>query len=47
MLKAEFCVKPGQSGAISDYLELRDYWKVSPWLETRMSALIDKYLKHY
>lgn len=47
MLKAEFTVKPGQSAAISDYLELRDYWKVSPWLETRMSALIDKYLKHY
>lgn len=47
MLKAEFCVKPGQSGAISDYLELRDYWQVSPWLETRMSALIDKYLKRY
>ena len=47
MLKAEFCVKPGQNGAVSDYLELRDYWKVAPWLETRMSALIDKYLKRF
>ncbi len=47
MLKAEFCVKPGQNKAISDYLELRDYWQVSPWLESRMSALIDKYLKRF
>jgi hypothetical protein len=47
MIKAEFCVKCGQNGAISDYLELRDYWKVTPWLESRMSALIDKYLKNF
>ena len=47
MLKAEFCVKPGQNEAVSDYLELRDYWKVSPWLEKRMSALLDKYLKKF
>ncbi len=47
MLRAEFCVKPGQNEAVSDYLELRDYWKVSPWLETRMSALMDKYLKKF
>lgn len=47
MLKAEFCIKPGQNEAVSDYLELRDYWKITPWLECRMSALIDKYLKKY
>ena len=47
MLKAEFCVKPGQIAAVSDYLELRDYWKVTPWLEGRMSKLIDKYLKRF
>jgi len=47
MLKAEFCVKPGQNEAVSDYLELRDYWKVSPWLESRMSGLLDKYLKKF
>jgi SAM-dependent methyltransferase len=44
MLKAEYCVKPGQSEAISEYLELRDYWRVHPWLEHRMSSLLDKYL---
>jgi len=47
MIKGEFCVKPGQSGAVSDYLELRDYWKVTPWLETRLSFLMDKYLKKF
>lgn len=44
LLKAEFAVKPGQQTAISEYLELRDLWKVTPWLETRMSALLSKYL---
>jgi hypothetical protein len=47
LLKAEFCVKPGQQAAVSDYLELRDFWKVTPWLETRMAGLMDKYLKRY
>ena len=47
MLKAEFCVKPGQHEAVGDYLELRDYWKVKPWLESRMSALLDKYLTKF
>lgn len=44
ILKAEFCVKPGQAVAISEYLELRDFFQVTPWLETRMSALLNKYL---
>jgi len=47
LLKAEFCVKPGQTGAVSEYLELRDFWKVTPWLETRMQKLMDKYLSRY
>jgi hypothetical protein len=47
MLKAEFCVKPGQIEAVDEYLELRDYWKVTPWLEERMSALLGKYLKKF
>ncbi len=47
MLKAEFCVKPGQAEAIDEYLELRDYWKVTPWLETRMRALLDKHLNKF
>jgi len=47
LLKAEFCVKPGQQAAVSDYLELRDFWKVTPWLETRMAGLMGKYLERY
>ena len=47
LLKAEFCVKPGQQTAVSDYLELRDFWKVTPWFETRMMGLLGKYLKKY
>jgi SAM-dependent methyltransferase len=47
LLKAEFCVKPGQQAAVSDYLELRDFWKVTPWLETRMAALMGKYLSKF
>ncbi|HNX05703.1 MAG TPA: SAM-dependent methyltransferase [Opitutales bacterium] len=47
LLRAEFAVKPGQSSAVSEYLELRDFWHVTPWLETRMVKLLDKYLKHY
>jgi SAM-dependent methyltransferase len=47
LLKAEFCVKPGQQAAVSDYLELRDFWKVTPWLETRMAGLLGKYLAKY
>ena len=47
LLKAEFCVKPGQQAALSEYLELRDFWKVTPWLETRMEKLMGKYLARY
>lgn len=47
LLKAEFSVKPGQQAAVSEYLELRDFWKVTPWLETRMERLMGKYLSRY
>lgn len=47
LLKAEFSVKPGQQAAVSEYLELRDFWKVTPWLETRMDKLLGKYLSRY
>ena len=44
LIKAEFCVKPGQIAAVNEYLALRDFWKVTPWLETRMAALLAKYM---
>ncbi len=47
LLKAEFSVKPGQQAAISEYLELRDLWQATPWLETRMANMLAKYLQRY
>ena len=47
MLKCEYGVKPGQPGPIGEYLALRDYWKVAPWLETRLQKLLGKHLERY
>ena len=47
MLKCEYEVKPGQPGPIGEYLNLRDYWKVTPWLETRLEKVLGKYLERY
>ncbi len=47
MIKAEFCVKPGQCGPVGEYLALRDYWGVKPWLEDRLAPLLAKYLSRY
>ena len=47
MLKCEYGVKPGQGGPIGEYLELRDYWKVTPWLETRLSGMLSRHLERY
>ena len=47
MLKCEYGVKPGQPGPVGEYLELRDWWKVVPWLETRLAPLLEKHLSRY
>ena len=47
MLKCEYGVKPGQPGPVGEYLELRDYWKVVPWLETRLSPLLSRHLSRF
>lgn len=47
LLKCEYGVKPGQPGPIGEYLNLRDYWKVTPWLETRMMKFLGKYFERY
>lgn len=47
MLKCEYGVKPGQGGTVSEYLNLRDSWKVTPWLATRMEGILSKYLERY
>ena len=47
LLKCEYGVKPGQPGPIGEYLNLRDYWGVKPWLEGRFGAMLSKYLDRY
>ena len=47
LLRAEYGVKPGQGGTVSEYLNLRDYWKVAPWLETRLADMLKPYLERY
>ena len=47
LIKCEFGVKPGQSGVVSEYLNLRDYWKVTPLLETRLSAILSRHLARF
>ncbi len=47
LLKAEFAVKPGQQTAVSEYLELKAFWNVTPWLETRLPALMGKHLQKF
>src|SRR5574344_1001166 len=47
MLRCEYGAKPGQPGPIGEYLELRDYWKVTPWLETRLANCLGKHLERY
>ena len=41
LLKCEYGVKPYQTGPINEYLALRDYWHVTPWLETRLKNHLD------
>ena len=47
LLRAEYAVKSGQGGAVSEYLDLRDFWKVTPWLETRLAGMLEKHLARY
>ena len=47
LLKCEYGVKPGQPGPVGEYLNLRDYWHVMPWLETRLEKFLSKYFQRY
>lgn len=47
MIKCEYGAKPGQSGPVSEYLNLRDYWKVTPWLESRLEHFLSKYFARF
>ena len=45
MLRCEYGVKPGQAGQVGEYLALRDYWRVTPWLETRLAGRLAPFLQ--
>ncbi len=47
LLRAEYGVKSGQPQPISEYLDLRDGWGVTPWLETRLGAILSRHLSRY
>ena len=47
LLKCSAGVKPGQAGVVSEYLNLRDAWQVTPWLETRLGKTLGRYLVRY
>lgn len=47
MLKCEYGAKPGQEGPVGEYLALRDYWRVTPWLETRLQAMLAKHFERF
>ena len=47
LLRAEQGVKSGQPQPVCEYLDLRDAWGVTPWLETRLSGILSKHLSRY
>ncbi len=47
LLRAEYGVKSGQPQPVAEYLELRDGWGVTPWLETRLADILSKHLSRY
>ncbi len=44
LLRAEYSGKPGQSQAVGEYLDLRDWWQVRPCLENRLGERLGRYL---
>ena len=47
LLKAAYGVKCGQPQPIAEYLDLRDGWGVTPWLETRLADALSHHLARY
>ena len=47
LLRAEYGVKSGQPQPVSEYLDLRDGWGVTPWLETRLAGVLSRHLSRY
>ena len=47
LLRATSGIAPGQAGPVGEYLALRDYWHVVPWLETRLGDRLARLLERY
>ena len=47
LLKCEYGVKCGQPGPVGEYLSLRDAWRVTPWLENRLSDCLSPHLARF
>ena len=47
MLRCEYGARTGQSGPVGEYLALRDYWKVTPFLETRLKERLDRHFARF
>ena len=47
LLRAEYGVKSGQPQPVAEYLDLRDGWGVTPWLETRLGEILSRHLSRY
>ncbi|MBR1921302.1 MAG: hypothetical protein IJ829_04785 [Kiritimatiellae bacterium] len=47
LLRCERGVKAGQPGPVGEYLALRDFWGVTPWLEERLGALLAGHLSRF
>ena len=47
MLRCEYGARSGQPGPVGEYLTLRDYWKVTPWLETRLAKMLEKHFARF
>lgn len=44
MIRAERAVRPGMADVVAEYLELRNAWRVTPTLETRLAARLAEHL---
>ncbi|MBR1870772.1 MAG: SAM-dependent methyltransferase [Kiritimatiellae bacterium] len=47
LLKCEAGLKPAQAQTVSEYLDLRNFWKVVPWLEERLATRIRPMLERF
>ncbi|WP_319586109.1 SAM-dependent methyltransferase [uncultured Desulfobulbus sp.] len=45
MIRAEKKLKPGHKPSVQEYKELKDFWKVTPYIEKLLGEQIDKYLR--